>query len=113
MNRAIALGACMVLAMLGACSNTPRGAEAGPAWFKDSVREANQTPYPRLEDVPVLSTLARPTAHWDALEVDLAKDQAALAASPRSAPVPPDAAAAGEQFEAEARQALAERPASP
>ncbi len=113
MNKAIAVGACLGLALLGACSTAPRGVKASPAWFKDSVREANRTPYPRLEDVPSASQLMRPADAWDALELDLAGELAQLAASPRSLPVPEGNQSAGERFEAEARAALAELPTPP
>lgn len=113
MKRAIAIGACLGLAMLGACSNAPRGAKASPAWFKDSVRQSNRAPYPRLENVPTASKLLRPADQWNALELELAGELAELAASPRSAPVPPGAESKADQFEAEARAALAERPTPP
>lgn len=99
--------------LLPGCSNAPRGAKSSPAWFKESVRQSNRAPYPRLEEVPSASQLLRPADQWNALELELAAELAELAASPRAAPVPAGAQSAGEQFEAEARAALAERPTPP
>ena len=109
---AMALGLCVAMSVLGACASTPRGTEASPAWFKDSVKKSSAARYPRLQDVPAASALLRAADQWDELELDLATEHAQLAESPRSLPVPPGAQAADAQFEAEARAALS-RPSSP
>ncbi len=104
--RAAALA--LLSAAPGACAAYGENDPAAPAWFKARAEALEDTSFPKLTDVPQPRPRSRPSEEWAAIEQSLAADQAALEGSQRALGAPPAQAAA--EFEAEARDAVQERP---
>ncbi len=71
---------------LGACVSAPSDA---PAWFLARDAATEQT-YPNLRDMPTRSDVNTDAAHWDAVAAELNAAAAAMRASPRAEPAPPE-----------------------
>ncbi|MBL8557465.1 MAG: hypothetical protein JNM47_01990 [Hyphomonadaceae bacterium] len=76
-----------------------------PAWFKAKQKEIASQDYPDLASIPDPAVATQSDGRWRAVEEELLVEGAAIDASPRAAPAPPEAAAV-EAFESEARGAV-------
>ncbi|MES1202797.1 MAG: hypothetical protein ABUS57_15275 [Pseudomonadota bacterium] len=87
------------------------GKDNSPAWFRQRVKELEKGKYPQLASVPATVPSHKTPAEWQAMESEVERAGATLAASPRAAAAAPEAAAAAGAFEAQARkEASAARP---
>lgn len=85
-RRRLILGAGVLAGCLGACVSAPADA---PAWFHEREAATGQT-YPNLRDVPNHTDVNADPAHWDAVAADVRAAAAAMRASPRAEPAPPE-----------------------
>lgn len=95
-----AVSALVAAALLAACATQ---VVETPAWFDDRADALNAEGTPSLVGIPHGSAAVTDPAHWNAVRAEMAAAEAAMKASPRSAPL---GASDTEAFEAEANAAI-------